>query len=151
MKIVSGNLVSLALRGNFDIILHCANCFNTMGKGIALEIKHVFTEAYAADCRTVKGDYGKLGDCSYARVEVINNKSLIVINGYMQYNYGKGLHLDYQAVQKVLVSINTYFKGARIGLPKIGCYNAGGDWTIVEKLISDTLVDLDVTVVVLEK
>ena len=42
MKIVKGNLIDMALAGAFDVIAHGCNCMNTMGKGLALQIKNNF-------------------------------------------------------------------------------------------------------------
>ena len=39
MNIVKGCLIELAVEGNFDVIVHGCNCFNTMGAGIAKQIK----------------------------------------------------------------------------------------------------------------
>jgi len=35
MKYAQGNLIDLALAGEFDLIAHGANCFCTMGEGLA--------------------------------------------------------------------------------------------------------------------
>ena len=68
MRVVQGDLLGLALAGEFDVIVHGCNCQCAMGKGIALSIKKLFPEAYAADLKTVKGDRGKLG--TYSSVEI---------------------------------------------------------------------------------
>ena len=47
----------------------------------------------------------------------------------------------------VLKKINHEYKGKRIGLPKIGCGLANGDWNVVKKIIEDRLKDCDVTIV----
>ena len=39
MKIIKGDLIKLALQGEFDVIVHGCNCFCTMGAGIAKSIK----------------------------------------------------------------------------------------------------------------
>jgi hypothetical protein len=39
MKTVYGDLVKLAIAGNFDVIVHGCNCYHTMGAGIAKQIK----------------------------------------------------------------------------------------------------------------
>ena len=36
MNIVKGDLIKSAKEGQFDVIIHGCNCFNTMGAGIAL-------------------------------------------------------------------------------------------------------------------
>lgn len=133
MKIIKGDLVKMALNGEFDAIVHGCNCFNTMGSGIAKQIKMAFPEAYGADCATTKGDRGKLGDYSFAHY---NGSSLVVFNAYIQYDYGSGKdRFEYDAFELVLkrfVRIDRYFKsvhgeGLRWGFPMIGCGHAGGD------------------------
>ena len=69
MKIVRGDLIKLALAGQFDVIVHGCNCMCAMGAGIAKGIKATFPEAYAADCATPRGAREKLGTISTARVE----------------------------------------------------------------------------------
>ena len=87
MKITKGDLIKLALDGEFDVIVHGCNCFCTMGAGIAKQIKNSFPIAYAADLETNKGDRSKLGTCSVA---VVND--LTVVNAYTQYSWkGSGL------------------------------------------------------------
>lgn len=54
IKYIKGGLLQLAVDGEFDAIVHGCNCFNAMGKGIALTIKSRFPAAYAADCKTTK-------------------------------------------------------------------------------------------------
>ena len=44
-----GNLLDMAERGEFDIIVHGANCICVMGSGIAREIKARFPQAAQAD------------------------------------------------------------------------------------------------------
>ena len=56
MKYIKGDLIKLALIGNFEVIAHGCNCMCTMGAGIAKTIKSEFPEAYQADCATEKGD-----------------------------------------------------------------------------------------------
>ena len=41
--------------------------------------------------------------------------------------------------------------GKSIGLPKIGCNLAGGDWNIVREIIRRELKDMDVTIVHYDK
>lgn len=38
MKEIEGDLIQMALNGDFDIIAHGCNCFNTMRSGIAKTI-----------------------------------------------------------------------------------------------------------------
>jgi O-acetyl-ADP-ribose deacetylase (regulator of RNase III) len=43
--------------------------------------------------------------------------------------------------------INHQYPRKKIGLPKIGCGLAGGDWNIVRQIIERELIDMDVTIV----
>lgn len=152
MHEIQGNLVTMALEGHFDVIAHGCNCFNTMGAGIAKEIKERIPVAYEADQLTKKGDIRKLGNFTFAQC-VIEGTSFFVLNCYTQFHYGKN-HLDgvekpvdYEAITLCLRKINHIFAGKSIGLPLIGCGLAGGDWTIVEKIIETELKDMIVTIV----
>ena len=99
MQKIKGDLIKLALNGEFDVIVHGCNCFCTMGKGIALTIKNVFPEAYQADLKTNKGDKQKLGKYSYATLQR-NGYQITVINAYTQYHYGgRGNKADYNAIK----------------------------------------------------
>ena len=69
MKKITGDLIKLALEGEFDVIVHGCNCFCTMGAGIAKTIKQKFPAAYEADLQTVNGDKSKLGQISWANIE----------------------------------------------------------------------------------
>lgn len=68
MKTAHGDLLSLAQQGDFDVIIHGCNCFNTMGAGIANSIRHKFPAAYHADCQTRKGNPDKMGTYTSADV-----------------------------------------------------------------------------------
>jgi len=80
MKTIKGDLIDLALKGEFDLIVHGCNCFCTMGAGIAKTIKQKFPADYQADLETQKGDESKLGKISWAKIE-LETRSLIVVNG----------------------------------------------------------------------
>ena len=74
MKTVNGDLIDLAKRGKFDVIVHGCNCFCAMGGGIAFHIRKQFPEAYKADQLTEIGDESKLGTYTKATVVRDNNK-----------------------------------------------------------------------------
>ena len=149
-KEINGDLIKLALDNEFDAIVHGANCFNTMGKGIAYTIRKVFPEAYEADKKTKKGDKNKLGDYSYVVLN-IKQKELFVINAYTQYDYRitsqKSINVDYEAIRKVFTRINKDFKGLHIGIPRIGAGLAGGDWDKIKTIINEVTPDIDIILV----
>ena len=151
MKTVEGDLIKLALGGNFDLIVHGCNCFCTMGAGIAKSIKEYFPEAYAADMDTVNGAREKLGSITSA-VAFRNNNNITVVNGYTQYSpTGKGILVDYDAVSSVFREIKKTYSGCRIGYPMIGAGLAKGDWQVISGLISEQLSGEDHTLVVFKE
>ena len=147
MKKVTGNLVSMASAGKFNIIVHGCNCFHTMGAGIARQIRSTWPEVYKADLNTKRGDKGKLGRVSYA--EVRNRPYLVVINAYTQYNYGRGgRYVSYDAVKSCFEKIASGCQpGHSVGIPYIGCGLAGGDWKVIEPIIDEAMVGIDLTLV----
>jgi len=152
MKEIEGDLIQMALNGDFDIIAHGCNCFCTMNSGIAKTIKETFESAYFADQKTKRGNYNKLGNITLGNYELTNNKFLTILNCYTQYNYGTDeVHLNYIALAMCLNKINFFYKGKKIGLPVIGCGLGGGDWNIVKEIIKKELTDLDVTIVKFKK
>ena len=139
MRKVKGDLIELAIDGEFDLIIHGCNCFCTMGAGIAKTIKQNFPEAYKADLKTEKGDKSKLGTISFSESETYNGK-LIVVNGYTQFNWrGTGKKADYDAIRKVFKTVREKFSGLRISYPAIGAGLAGGNWKTISEIIEQEL------------
>jgi len=146
MKIMEGDLISLAEEGIFDVIIHGCNCFCTMGSGIAKTIKSKYPQVYKADCETTRGDKVKLG--SYSAVTVGHQSAFVVVNAYTQYSFTrKDIDVDYEAVRKIFSLIKQDFAGKRIGYPLIGAGLAGGDWNIIEAIIKQELDGEDHTLV----
>ncbi len=147
MKKIKGDLIELAINGEFDVIIHGCNCFCTMGAGIARTIKQQFPEAYQADLETEKGDKSKLGTISFAEMQTHHGK-LIVVNGYTQFHWGgMGINADYDAIRNVFKTVKERFSGLRIGYPAIGAGLAGGDWSIIAGIIEQELNGEDHTFV----
>ena len=170
-KEVKGDLIKLALEGQFNIIAHGCNCFCTMGSGIAVAMKNVFKcDTFYSERDEFQGDINKLGVIDYDYItntgdylrisnpnDLRNDDVLVtVVNAYTQYYYGQNSPgcnqpLDYSALALCLRKINHIFAGKHIGLPQIGCGLAGGDWSLVKKLIQEELIDCNVTVVIYNK
>ena len=147
MKIVKGDLIKLALKGNFDLIIHGCNCFCTMGAGIAKTIKQTFPEAYSADLKTRKGDRSKLGTITWIETQS-KFGHLIVVNGYTQFHWkGKEGKVDYAALRQVFRNVKQEFSGLRIAYPAIGAGLAGGNWEIISNIIDEELIGEDHTFV----
>ncbi len=149
MITIEGDLILMALDGQFDVIIHGCNCFCTMGAGVARLIQKEFPEAYAADLVTIKGDRNKLGDFSHATVKR-DDHQITVINGYTQFHYhGDGVLVDYEAIRKLFSAVREKFPDKRVGYPKIGAGLAGGDWSRIVAIIDEELQGKDHTLVVL--
>jgi hypothetical protein len=137
------------------VIAHCANCFHTMGSGVAKFIREKYPEAYKADCnQTKRGDIDKLGTFSWVQIspELIGaltftgkllpidstEKPKIVANVYGQYRYGRDKrYLNYEAIFNGMQAVKDYFNpDLNIGIPhNMGCKNAGGDWRVVRAMM----------------
>jgi len=142
MKIIKGNLIDLAEDGEFNIIVQGCNCFNTMGSGIAKEIRERYPAAYEADCQTIKGDRSKLGTYS-----LMLGKRFNIVNAYTQYDYNNYRDaptdkFEYSAFSRILQTLAIEYPGCRFGFPEIGCNLAGGD----KKVIYTMLIDFSVEV-----
>ncbi len=147
MNILKGDLIELALDGEFDVIIHGCNCFCAMGAGIAKAIKSEFPSAYEADLATPKGDNSKLGTFSSATI-LKNGAELTVINAYTQYHWkGRGNKADYVALKAVFTKVKNQYSGKRIGYPLIGAGLAGGDWNIISEIIETELLNENHTLV----
>ncbi len=148
-KIVKGDLVQMFKDKKFDVIIHGCNCFNTMGSGIAKQIKTEFPGAYKEDCKTQAGEHKKLGLCTVYKYET----GQFIVNAYTQYEYGGNHPLCYPAVYSVFNLLNKEERlhNLRIGIPKIGAGLGGGDWEYIKDMINTVTPLLDITLVEYDK
>lgn len=132
---------------NAEVIIHQANCFHTMGTGIAKAIKEMYPEAYEADLRTDRGRPSKLGELSIAESPLAHHPyKRYIVNLYGQFYYGRGSrYTNYEAVAIGLSKVHKMFENKVLALPfKMGCNNAGGDWRVVRAIIESELSDNEV-------
>lgn len=124
-----GNLLDLAEAGEFDVVVQGCNCFNTMGGGIAREIRERYPHVAAVDYKTTRGDYNKLGNWTSENVIVKNGTvTFDIINAYTQYSVSRGFDVfEYIAFELILQKLINAYGDTRIGLPYIGMGLAGGD------------------------
>ena len=126
MNKVKGNLLDLAEAGEFDVIVQGCNCFNTMGSGIAKEIKLRYPNAAMVDAQTKSGDIRKLGNYTIG----LATDKFVIVNAYTQFSTAKFVGEDvfeYAAFKVILRKLAYEFGTYRIGLPYIGMGLAGGD------------------------
>ena len=160
-KEIKGDLIKLALEGgHFDVIAHGVNCYCTQKSGIAPQMVKAFkTNEFSQEAPARRGDINKLGTIDYRHFEkddkgifqpLVNwewrkDYELTVVNAYTQFNYGANhvggdpKPLDYSALTLCMKKINRIFAGKKIGLPRIGCGLAGGDWEIIKKIIQNNM------------
>lgn len=146
IKEVVGDLIEMAEKGNFDVILHQANCHGVFGGGIALQLATQYPEVIEADRTTKRSDRSKLGSISYCHINT-KESNFTIVNCYGQYNLGPKEH-DYNALRSCLKEVKSRFAGKRLGMPKLACGLAGADYTIVKQIIEEELGEEDVTVVI---
>jgi O-acetyl-ADP-ribose deacetylase (regulator of RNase III) len=149
-KEITGDLIKLALKGEFDVIAHGCNCFCIQEAGIASQMNKYFKtqdeDKFLLETMNYQGDINKLGQIEYFPILIHSiNKMINVINCYTQFLPGK--NLDYAALELCFKKINYLFPEQHLGLPQIGCGIAGGDWQIVKKLIENHLYNVNVTIV----
>lgn len=129
--------------GGAQAIIHQANCFNTMGSGIAKQIRAKYPEAYDADCLTTKGDRRKLGHFSWVKTQ---DDKFYIYNCYSQFEYGLGKrHTNYEAIFTGLTDIKAHAEShdlTTLSLPhNMGCKLGGGSWRIVRAIIDEIFAD----------
>jgi len=139
MKIVSQSI----LTHTEGIIAHGVNCCGVMGAGVAKVIAEQYpvVRKYYLAKFTRKIQPELLGTVQLVQI----NEQLDVANLFIQVYYGKTLRcyndnpqqLDYGALDKCLDRVFDLAKGMGrpLGLSKIGCGLAGGDFGIVESFI----------------
>lgn len=136
--ILEGNLIQLAKKGFFEVVIHGCNCQHVMGAGIAKQVKREFPEAFLADINA------KLGSYTFATV---GEGSTIIVNAYTQQYYGRGVQVDYLALRSCFRQLARDFTGKSMAYPKIGAGLAGGDWIVIYEIIKEELLNEDHTLV----
>lgn len=136
LKHNKGNLIDLAEQGEFDVIVHGCNCQNTMGSGIAKELRARYPGVYDADCLATqqwKNPVAKLGNFS-----TYTTFNFIVINAYTQLHYlPRGVdHFEYESFYLILKKLEV-LGGVRFGFPYIGMGLAGGDKDRIIAMLED--------------
>ena len=147
IEIIEGNLLKMDFHG-LDYIAHSCNTHNVMGAGIALDIKHTYPEAYAADCHAMMEGDNKLGWYSFAWTDGTQSKG--IYNMYTQSSIGQGRQVNYEAFYNALYNVADHIewqdkhddKTSVFGLPYgISCGLAGGNPRIINSMIREILVD----------
>lgn len=130
---IKGDLIEMADAGDFEIIAHGCNCQNTMGSGIAKQMRAKWPGVYIADTKATMqwpNPVAKLGNFSTYVTKTSVGTGLIVVNCYTQLHYfPRGMdHFNYASFELILLKLLELAKpGVRFGFPHIGMQLAGGD------------------------
>jgi len=145
MKYAKGNLLEMFKNKQFDAIAHGCNCFCTMGAGVAGQIATTYPGAYEVDKNTKYADDNKLGYLT----AYLTDTDQIIFNLYTQYAPGKEDQSNLeQNIKLAFTKLKTFIEPTvKLGIPKIGCGIAGGNWDIIEAIIDSVMEGYDVTCV----
>lgn len=149
IKEVQGDILKLIKeleeQDKYVVVLHQANCFNTLGRarGIAGVLDKAYPQIATVDQATIKGDPNKLGTYTKARI----HERLWIINVYGQYNYGMNkniVYTDYNALGQGLVEavneVLQFIPNAAFVLPKrIGSGLSNGSYEIIRNTILEPI------------
>ncbi len=156
--------------GGINVIAHQANCFHTMGGGIARVIAQKYPAAKKVDNETLRGDREKLGTFSVA----VLPDGRRIVNVYSQYDTSAMLNTQddikdsveeamaevgratrYDAVVAGLTRLESLIRKSKepskytIGIPYgYGSDLAGGKWKIVKAIIYSVFEKSPVNVVI---
>lgn len=138
MKIINEDL--LKQKG---IIVHQVNCRGVMGAGLAKRVREKFPAAYI----NYKSWCNKFGEKSLGSVQyTFISEDVIVANLFGQNYYGRDKrYTDYDALRSGFKDIACMSKtsGLPVYIPfNMGC-RLGGDWSVVEGIIKETLADIE--------
>lgn len=134
-----------------SMVIHQCNCSNGFGSGVAKAVAdkypHVKSE-YHGKCESNKR-MGRLREELLGDIQVVKAGSIYICNMFSQLDYGsKKVHTNYMAMRTGLLKAKEVALELDIGqiaIPYlIGCVRGGGDWSIVSRIIEETIGDLNV-------
>lgn len=166
MKLITytkGDLLDYFNNGTCDAIAHCCNCQGVMGSGIALQIKNEIPDAYDA-YKQFETDNSRgldLGTISYYLSSFwIDGDEFVkkqgVVNLHAQHLYGcdGSRFVNYEALYNSLLKTRELMienDMKVLGVPyKMACDRAGGDWRIVETMMTVIFENTDIQILVVE-
>lgn len=134
-----------------DIIGHGCNCKGGFGSGVALAVAKKYPKARYHYLDKFQIDGWRLGDVQF--VKVCGAQQFIANCATQKAYLPRGMcHADYDAIRACMVKVRDFAKekNLTIAIPKIGAGLAGGNWSIIKKILKEVFVDYDVTVFYLE-
>lgn len=135
MRYIIGDLIKLVRLNQVESFGHGCNCFNTMGSGIASQIRENFPTMYMLDQNTRSGDKAKLGRA----MPILLPNGVWGFNLYTQYAYGgRALHINLDALKVTLNAACDILEPLGVKtmhIPKIGSGLGNGNWDAISMSI----------------
>jgi O-acetyl-ADP-ribose deacetylase (regulator of RNase III) len=144
IEYVKGDLLQTELRH----ILHGCNAKGSMGPGVAKSIRDKYSLAYQ-DYYDAYNNYGlDLGNI----IVSVQPNGKVIHNAITQLSYGRDrsrVYVSYWSIAEVFRKVNQWGI-EEIAIPKIVAGLANGDWSVIEAIIENTLIDTKPFVYVLD-
>lgn len=150
MKTKQGCFLEALENGEVDAIAHGVNCQGGFGSGIAGQIAKIYPEVKESYLRQFDFGWG-LGQVDGVKTD--SGKYVFNCATQFEYGYDGKKYVNYGAVYECLKYVRNFCKNRDIkvlGLPRIGCGLAGGDWNVVKALIEE-IFDGSMEVIIYEK
>lgn len=145
VHIVKGDL----FQADVDILAHGVNCKNGFGSGVAGTMAGRHPRAKSEYHAKFFKEGWKLGDVQFV---FSGNQTIANCATQNEYYPRNKIHVDYYSVRLCMEKVKLFAKTGdfTIGIPKIGCGLAGGDWDVVKNILDEVFSDYDVTVFFLD-
>jgi len=133
-----GDVIKALENGEINLLPHGCNCRKVMGSGIAKSLATKYPKILEYDRNFPPILEARLGRI----VKVPIDKEKFIINCYTQLNYGAGLQVDYNAIEKCMKALNNLLNLSDkyvLGMPQIGAGRGGGDWKKIETIINNEI------------
>lgn len=146
IKYIVGDATLPIMRENEkSVIVHCCNTLGAWGAGFVIPLAKRYPLTKDSYKKYIHSGNVHLGDVD--EVKVTDNIYVENLMG-QSFLYPKPngeIPCNYQAIEKGFEKIITFFKDRNeaysIHMPRIGCGLAGGEWSIIEKIIKQTFID----------
>ncbi len=160
---IKGNLLNFP--ADINVAAHSANCQNTMGSGIALQVRQRFPKAWEADCRAAEVGGNRLGNISHAFISpkgTLAKGAKAIFNLYTQDGFGaNGRFVNYEAfyvaLEKMVEKLKSYEDMSNgewiphVGVPRyISADRAGGSWNVIKAMLIDVFAKNELSLTIVE-
>lgn len=133
----------------YDYTIVPTNCYCCFGNGFSFKLRKKYPYVFEIDKKTMYGDKNKLGTI----LEASYKKEPKFIISYITFgfNFRPDLikdYLDYEALSKCLLKINSEYKEKSIASPLIGCnkFDGNGDKDKVIGIIKEICTNINLTI-----